>query len=136
MVKRVFAVLGLSDYLEITVEMNENLDLSDFDVRRHGGVLLDGVGDSLILKRNREAPQGSAKVQKGAQSATMMYSYKYTLAKRAVIATFDLSAANLDALQTDHWLSNPLNVIQLHLTESVVDDRSSHAVILPLHSAS
>ena len=49
-----------------------------------------------------------------------MYSYKYTLAKRAVIATFDLSAANLQAMLTDHWLSDAQNVIQLRLTESVV----------------
>ena len=56
------------------------------------------------------------------QSATMMYSYTYTLARRAVIATFDLSASHLDALAKDHWLQNPLNVIQLHLQESVVDE--------------
>ena len=50
-------------------------------VRYHGGVLLDGVGDALILKKNREALQGRAKQAEGAQSATMMYSYKYTLAR-------------------------------------------------------
>ena len=118
--KRICKVLGLPDYLEITVETNEHLDFADFDVRIHGGVLLDGVGDALILKKNREALQGRAKLAKGAQSATMMYSYKYTLAKRAVVATFDLSAENLWSLQTDHWLSNPQNVIQLHLTETVI----------------
>lgn len=124
--ERVAALLGLPErggdprYLEVTVENNVHLDLSDFDVRFHGGVLLDGVGDALILKANREALQGRAKVSKGAQSATMMYSYKYTLARRAVVATFDLSAANLDALTSDHWLQNPLNVVQLRLSDSVV----------------
>ena len=52
----------------------------------------------------------------------MMYSYKYTLARRAVVATFDLSATRLDALTDDHWLQNLLNVIQLHLRESVLSD--------------
>ena len=55
-----------------------------------------------------------------AQSVTMIYSYKYTLARRAVVATLDLSAKNLGALKADHWLHNPLNVVQLHLHETVV----------------
>ena len=126
--KRVAAILDLPQhgdapsYLEVTVENNEHLDFSDFDVRHHAGVLLDGVGDALILKKNREALQGRAKQAKGAQSATMMYSYKYTLARRAVVATFDLSATRLEALTDDHWLQNPLNVMQLHLRESVLSD--------------
>ena len=65
---------------------------------------------------------GRAKQAKGAQSATMMYSYKYTLARRAVIATFDLSASHLEALASDHWPQSPLSVAQLHLRESVVSD--------------
>ena len=65
-------------------------------------------------------PGRKCKLTKGAQSATMIYSYKYTLARRAVIATFDLSAKNLRAFKADHWLKNPLNVIQLHLREAVV----------------
>ena len=89
MLKRIGKILGLSGFLEITVDMNDNLDFSDVDIRSHSGVLLDGVGDALILKKNREALQGRAKIAKAAQSATMMYSYKYTLAKRAAIATFD-----------------------------------------------
>ena len=52
----------------------------------------------------------------------MIYSYKYTLARRAVIATFDLSAKNLTALTSDHWLRNALNVIQLRLDTSAVLD--------------
>ena len=50
----------------------------------------------------------------------MIYSYKYTLARRAVVATLDLSAKNLSALKADRWLQNPLNVVQLHLHEAVV----------------
>ena len=107
-------------FLEVTVEDSEHLDMADLDVRYHGGVLLDGVGDTLILKKNRESLQGRANLTKGAQSATMIYSYKYTLARRAVVATLDLSAKNLSALKADHWLQNPLNVVQLHLHETVV----------------
>ena len=50
---RVAACLGLEDYLEVTVEMMQTFGLADFDLRRHGGVLLDGVGDALSLKLNR-----------------------------------------------------------------------------------
>ena len=71
-------------------------------------------GLSFILKKNRESLQGRAKLTKGAQSATMIYSYKYILARRAVIATLER------AFKADHWLKNPLNVIQLHLCETVV----------------
>ena len=46
-----------------------------------------------------------------------MYSYSYSLVRRGVVATFDLSAKNLSAFQQDHWLSNSLNVIVLHLKE-------------------
>ena len=120
--RRVAAVVGVAGFLEVTVELNTNLDFSELDTRVHGGVLLDGVGDALILKANRESLQGQAKLCKGGQSATMMYSYKFTLARRAVVATFDLSAENLDALGSDHWLSNELNVMQLQLTESAFDN--------------
>ena len=85
-------------------------------------VLFQDESDALILKKNREALQGRAKLAKGAQSATMIYLYKYTLARRAVIATFDLSAKNLSALVSDHWLRNPLNVVQLRLDASVVQE--------------
>jgi len=115
--RRVGAIVGPSEFLEITVELNEHLDFADFDCRRHAGIILDGVGDALILKMNREALQGRPKLCKGGQSATNMYSYSYTLAKRAVVATFDLSAQNLDALEKDHWLMNERNVIRLILKE-------------------
>eukprot|EP00973_Karenia_brevis_P001831 249848-Karenia_brevis.AAC.1 len=45
----------------------------------------------------------------------MLYAYTYTLCRRAVVATFDLSAQNLDLLQSDHWLSNPRNVLVVRL---------------------
>ena len=119
--RRVADLVGAQEFLEVTVEMNADLDFSEFDTRRHGGVLLDGVGDALILKKNRESLQGQAKLSKGGQSATMMYSYKYTLYMRAVVATFDLSAVNLDAFDKDHWLCNSLNVTRLVLEDSAFD---------------
>ena len=32
-----------------------------------------------------------------------------------MVATFDLSAANVELLRSDHWLSDPRNVVQLRL---------------------
>ena len=91
-----------------------------FPIRAFGspaaGVLLDGVGDVQVLKRKRETLQGRPKPIKGGRSATMVYSYTYTLCRRGVVATFDLSARNLHLFKTDHWLKDPRNVIQLHLT--------------------
>ena len=103
-------------FLEVTVEDSMQLDLSDFDVSMHAGVLLDGVGDTLFLKQNREALQGRPKVCKGGKSGTMMYAYPYTLCRRAVVAIFDLSAANLRLLHTDHWLSDRRNIFVLRLS--------------------
>ena len=100
---------GLTDYEEITVEEDSTLDLSSFDIRKHAGVLLDGVADALVLKKNREALQGRTKLCKGGKSNTMMYAYPYTLCRRGVVATFDLSASNLDMFETDHRLSNERN---------------------------
>ena len=110
--------LGLNDYVEVTVEDSDVLDLADYDMRRDVGVLLGGVGDTKMLKKNREALQGRAKPCKGAQSATNVYSYKYTFAGRAVVATMDLSAKNLDLLKSDHWLSSDKNIILLELKEA------------------
>lgn len=115
--RRVGLMVDAPGFLEITVEENPSLDLAEFDMRQHAGVLLDGVGDALILKKNRESLQGRAKVCKGGQSATNMYAYKYTLARRAIVATFDLSAKNLEQFVTDHWLSCELNIIVLRLQE-------------------
>ena len=117
--ERVAEALGLLPraFLEVTVEDDGHLDLSDLDVAKHGGVLLDGVGDVLLLKKNRETLQGRPKVLKGGRSQTMRYAYPFTLARRAVVVTMDLSAASLDMLQTDHWLSDSRNVMVLRLAE-------------------
>ena len=52
----------------------------------------------------------------------MMHSYKYTLCSRAVVATFDLTAANLATFNVDHWLSSTDNVIVLVLKGKVLID--------------
>lgn len=49
----------------------------------------------------------------------MIYSYAYTLCRRAVVVTCDLSAANLQLLRSNHWLKDPRNVVTLWLTEDV-----------------
>ena len=43
------------------------------------------------------------------------YAYPFTFARRAVVATMDLSASNLHMLRTDHWLADPRNVVQVWL---------------------
>ena len=115
--ERVAKTMGLPGFLEVTVEGTDTLDLAEFDHREHSGVLLDGVGDAMFLKQHREVLQGRPKVCKGAKSATMIYAYPFSLCRRAVIATFDLSAANLALLKTDHWLADDKNVMLLRLTE-------------------
>ena len=92
------------------------MDMSEFDHREHAGILLDGVADVMTLWRHREVLQGRPKPQRGGRSNTMVYSYPYTLAKRAVVATLDLSARNLHMLTTNHWLSRRRNVALLRLT--------------------
>jgi hypothetical protein len=113
--QRVAKLLGLPDFLEVTVEGDKFLDLTDLDIRQHAGVLLDGVGDVETLKPNREVLQGRPKACKAAKSPTMRFSSVYTLCGRAVVVTFDLSAANLHLFDTDHWLSDTRNVILLKL---------------------
>ena len=126
--------LGLANFLEITVEDSEHMDLADFDRRCHAGVLLDGVGDALFLKRNRESLQGRPKIVKGARSATNVYSYTYSFCGRAVVATFDLSASNLQALYDDHWLSNRQNVIVLWLKSPAYEAQVDVSVVGVLQS--
>ena len=131
--RQIATLLGLPGFLEITVEGCDTLDFSDFNHSLHAGVLLDGVGDAYLLHANREVLQGRTKKCKGGQSATMVYSYPYTLARRAVVATFDLSAAHLDALNTDHWLSNAKNVICLRLeSEAYVRPATPPMPVVPL----
>ena len=100
--KEVGAALGVSGYLEVTVEGANTLDFGQFDVAAHAGVLLDGVADARILLENRELLQGRPKVCQGGKSATMMYAYDFTLCRRAVIITMDLSASNLHLFDVDH----------------------------------
>ena len=80
-------------------------------------MLLDGLGDVELLRRNRETLQGRPKITKGAKSPTMKHAYEFTLCKRAVVATCDLAAANLHLLQQDHWLREPTSVLTLCLDE-------------------
>ena len=82
-------------------------------------MLLDGVGDTLTLWKHREVLQGRPKITRGGKSATMMYAYPFTLARRAVVATLDLTAANLHLLRTNHWLKHQRNVIVLRLNGPV-----------------
>ena len=63
--------------------------------------------------------QGQPKLCWGGKSQTMMYAYPYTLARRAVVATMDLSARNLHLLETDHWLADRRNVEQVWLQAPV-----------------
>ena len=46
----------------------------------------------------------------------MISSYAYTLCRRAVVVTMDLSTFKLHLFHTDHWLSDAKNVCQLWLT--------------------
>jgi len=108
--------MSLKGFLEVTVENDPELDFSDLDIFVHAGVLLDGVGDVDLLRPHREVLQGRPKVTKGGRSATMVYAYPFTLCRRAVIATLDLSARNLHLFKRDHWFSDPENVIVLRLS--------------------
>ena len=119
-------------FLEVTVEADEHFDLSEYHHEKHAGVLFDGVGDALLLKRNREMLQGRPKVCKGGKSATMKYAYPLTLCRRAVVVTMDLSAANMDLLYTDHWLSDPLNVMLVKLTEPAWETGAAVPQAVPL----
>ena len=116
---RVGEKLGLAapSFLEVTVEEDGQLDLVDFDVERHGGVLLDGVADVAILKRHRETLQSRPKMVKGARSPTMKHAYEYTFSRRGVVITMDHSASGLSLLESDHWLSDRRNLIILRLAE-------------------
>ena len=91
--------------------------MSDFDVEKHGGILLDGVGDAQMLADHREALQGREKQDCGGKSATMMYAYPFTLCRRAVAVTMDQAASNLDFFKEHNWLSDPRNVVLLSLTD-------------------
>ncbi|CAK0869410.1 unnamed protein product [Prorocentrum cordatum] len=108
-------MLHLPGVVEVTVEEDSNLDLAEFDLAKHSGVLLDGAGGAMMLKRHRGALQGRPKMSRGGKSATKMYSYPLTLCRRAVVVTMDPSAKNLHEFRACHWLSNPKNVVLLRL---------------------
>ena len=56
-------------FVEVTVEDDDHLDFYELNVAKHGGVLLDGIGDTMVLKKHREALQGRpTKVLKGGRS--------------------------------------------------------------------
>ena len=114
--QHIAASLHLEGFVEVTVEDDGHLDCSRFDVTKHSGILLDGIGDIMLLKRHRESLQGRPQLLWGARSQTTRYAYPYTLCRRAVVATADLGAENLHLLTTDHWLSKPTNVLVLRLT--------------------
>ena len=130
-VELVGAKIKVPGALEVTVEDNETLDMSEQNIDEQAGVVFDGVGDAMILKRNREMLQGRAKICQGGKSATMMYAYNYTLHNRAVVATFDLSAKGLSLFDTDHWLANEKNVVVLRLTQPAWDCGPNHVPKTP-----
>jgi hypothetical protein len=114
--RRICEILRVREFIEVTVGDNGSMDMSDFDIEMHGGILLDGVGDVQMLADHRETLQGRAKVDLGGKSSTMMYAYPFTLCRRAVVATLDNAASNLNFFGTHHWLSDKKNVIVLRLT--------------------
>ena len=127
--RRICLVVGCPTFLEVTVEGDGALDLSRYDLRDHGGVLFDGVGDVATLWRHREVLQGRPKITYGGRSATMMFAYPYTLARRAVVATFDLTATNLHLLRTNHWLKESSNVCLVRLSAAAWIDPNPGSVV-------
>ena len=116
--ERIAQLHGVSGWKEITVEGDTSLDFSEFDVTTDAGVILVSVGDAAFLHQHREALQGRAKESRGGRSATMVYAYPFTLCRRAVVATMDLSARNFELFTNHHWLSDNPNATSLQLTES------------------
>ena len=132
--RRVAEVVGTPSFLEVTVENDDNLDLSRFDHRKHAGVIFDGVGDALALWHHRETMQGRPKACCGGRSATMVYAYPFTFARRAVVVTMDLSARNLHLLDTDHWLNDSRNLCCWKLTAPAYDKPGAVAAPPPPRS--
>ena len=113
--ERAGKLMGLSEHVGFTVEDNGMLDLSTFEVTMHAGILLDGVGDAQMLADRRETLQGHTKTDRGGKSTTMIYSYEYTLYRRAVVATMEMAARNLAFFAEHHWLSHPDSAMVLRL---------------------
>ena len=87
------------------------------------------------VKTNKDGkPIGKAPTKQAiGEFFSMVYSYPYSLARRAIVATADLSAKNLHMLRTNHWLKNPRNVLVLRLTGSTWEGEAPH--LLLFHSA-
>ena len=49
-----------------------------------------------------------------------------------MVATFDLSASTLEAFRKDHWLKNPLSVVQLWLKDKAFDEAAVPGAGAPL----
>ena len=67
--EKVAKILKLPGYTEVTVEEDDTLDFTSFDLRKHAGILLDGVDNTLTIKKYRETLQGRPKVCRGGRSA-------------------------------------------------------------------
>ena len=65
----------------------------------------------------------------------MLYAYSFTLCRRAVIITMDMSAANLHLLDKDHWLSDPKNVQVVKLTGAAFNSGEEVFAEAPLRSS-
>ena len=64
----------------------------------------------------------------------MVYAYPYTLARRAIVATFDLSATNLHLFSTHHWPSNPKHVVVIRLDSPAWISARPQAPAVDTHS--
>lgn len=65
--KRIATILGVKGSKKVAVEGDARLDLSEFEITCHSGVLLDGVGDAQMLHNHHEALQGRAQRVSGGQ---------------------------------------------------------------------
>ena len=61
----------------------------------------------------------------------MVFAVPYTLARRAVVATFDLTAANLHLLKTNHWLTESPNVCVVRISAPAWAAGDPSSVITP-----
>ena len=52
--RRICDILRVREFIDVTVEDNGSLDMSDFSITMHGGIVLDGVGDTQMLAHHRE----------------------------------------------------------------------------------
>ena len=108
------------------------MDLAECDRREHAGVILDRVSDAdfwiFFLRRHRcrggrrrPTPQNQPRMCTHDASRRIR---ENSSCGRAVAATLDLLAENVNAFDEDHWLCNRDNVIYLKLQEpaSILDN--------------